>query len=110
MSTWLTVTRISHARQLIEIGGTRILTDLWFTKTATYYPGESVALGAADLGRIDAVVVNHEHYDHCDLDALAVEGFDMGVPLIGPAPSRPSRGTKGSAMCASSRRGRPPPP
>jgi L-ascorbate metabolism protein UlaG (beta-lactamase superfamily) len=84
MSTRLTVTRIGHACQLIEIGGTRILTDPWFTQTAIYYPGEPVGLGAANLGRIDAVVVSHEHYDHCDLDALAAAGFDPGVPLIAP--------------------------
>jgi L-ascorbate metabolism protein UlaG (beta-lactamase superfamily) len=78
------VTRIGHACQLIQIGGTRVLTDPWFTQTATYYHGEPVASTVADLGRIDAVVVSHEHYDHCDLDALADAGFDPGIPLIGP--------------------------
>jgi L-ascorbate metabolism protein UlaG (beta-lactamase superfamily) len=43
MSTPLTVTRIGHACQLIEIGGTRVLADPWFTQTATYYQGEPVA-------------------------------------------------------------------
>jgi L-ascorbate metabolism protein UlaG (beta-lactamase superfamily) len=84
MNTPLTVTRIGHACQLIQIGRTRVLTDPWFTQTATYYHGEPVASTAADLGRIDAVVVSHEHYDHCDLDALVGAGFDLGVPLIGP--------------------------
>jgi L-ascorbate metabolism protein UlaG (beta-lactamase superfamily) len=85
MSTPLTVTRIGHACQLIEIGGTRVLTDPWFTQTATYYQGEPVASGAAELGRIDAVVVSHEHYDHCDLDALVAAGFDLDTPLVGPS-------------------------
>jgi L-ascorbate metabolism protein UlaG (beta-lactamase superfamily) len=84
MSTPLTVTRIGHACQLIEFGATRVLTDPWFTQTATYYQGEPVAASVADLGRIDAVVVSHEHYDHCDLDALAAGGSDFGIPLIGP--------------------------
>lgn len=84
MSTPLTVTRIGHACQLVEIGGTRVLTDPWFTQTATYYHGEPVVSGAAELGRIDAVVVSHEHYDHCDLDALVAAGFDLDTPLIGP--------------------------
>jgi L-ascorbate metabolism protein UlaG (beta-lactamase superfamily) len=84
MSTPLTVTRIGHACQLIQIGGTRVLTDPWFTQTATYYHGEPVASTVETLGRIDAVVVSHEHYDHCDLDTLASGGFDLGVPLIGP--------------------------
>lgn len=84
MSTPLTVTRIGHACQLVEIGDTRILADPWFTQTATYYQGEPVTAGPLGLGRIDAVVVSHEHYDHCDLDALVGAGFDLGVPLVGP--------------------------
>jgi len=84
MGTPLRVTRIGHACQLIEIAGTRILTDPWFTQTATYYPGEPVASTVAALGSIDAVVVSHEHYDHCDLDALIAERFDLGTPLVGP--------------------------
>jgi L-ascorbate metabolism protein UlaG (beta-lactamase superfamily) len=85
MSAPLTVTRVGHACQLIEIGETRILTDPWFTQTATYYQGEPVAFTPAALGRIDAVVVSHEHYDHCDLDGLIANGFsDLGVPLVGP--------------------------
>ena len=84
MRTALTVTRIGHACQLIEIGGIRVLTDPWFTQAATYYPGEPVASTVAALGRVDAVVVSHEHYDHCDLDALVAGGFDLGTPLAGP--------------------------
>ena len=67
MSTPLTVTRIGHACQQMQIGGTRVLTDPRFTQTATYYHGEPVASTVADLGRIDAVVISHEHYGHCDL-------------------------------------------
>lgn len=84
MSTPLSVTRIGHACQLIDIGGLRVLTDPWFTQTATYYQGEPVFSSVENLGRLDAVVVTHEHYDHCDLDALVAGGFDLDTPLIGP--------------------------
>ncbi|MCU1614883.1 MAG: hypothetical protein JWO98_2423 [Frankiales bacterium] len=84
MSTPLTVTRITHACQLIEIGAIRVLTDPWFSQTATYYPGERSASSVAGLGRIDAVVISHEHYDHCDLDSLVSAGFDLAIPVIGP--------------------------
>ncbi|MEU4116436.1 MBL fold metallo-hydrolase [Kitasatospora sp. NPDC028055] len=84
MRTPLTVTRIAHACQLIEIGNIRILTDPWFTQTASYYPGEPLHSTADALGPIDALVVSHEHYDHCDLDALVNAGFDPATPLIGP--------------------------
>jgi L-ascorbate metabolism protein UlaG (beta-lactamase superfamily) len=84
MTTPLKVTRIGHSCHVIEIGGTRVLTDSWFTTTATYYQGGPVAATVATLGRIDAIVISHEHYDHCDLDALVDDGFDLGVPLFGP--------------------------
>ncbi|MFJ4649899.1 MBL fold metallo-hydrolase [Nocardia sp. NPDC088792] len=84
MSTPLRVTRIGHACQLIEIGDIRVLTDPWFTQTAHYYHGEPISSTVQSLGHIDAVVVSHEHYDHCDLDALVDGGFDLEVPLIGP--------------------------
>ena len=84
MSTPLTVTRIGHACQLIEIGDFRILADPWFTQTPTYYQGEPVAASVGSLGRLDAVMITHEHDDHCDLDALAAGGFDLDVPLVGP--------------------------
>ncbi|MEV8372852.1 MBL fold metallo-hydrolase [Kribbella sp. NPDC056861] len=84
MKSTLNVTRIGHACQLIEIDGLRVLTDPWFTQTATYYQGEPVTSTVAGLGKIDALVITHEHYDHCDLDALVAGGFDLDVPLIGP--------------------------
>jgi L-ascorbate metabolism protein UlaG (beta-lactamase superfamily) len=84
MTTRLTVTRIAHASQLITIGDLRILTDPWFTQTPTYNHGEPVALTVQSLGALDALVISHEHYDHCDLDALLAGGFDRGTPLFGP--------------------------
>jgi L-ascorbate metabolism protein UlaG (beta-lactamase superfamily) len=84
MSIPLKVTRIGHACQLIEIGEIRVLTDPWFTQTETYYQGEPVAATVENLGHLDAVVVSHEHYDHCDLDSLVTGGLDLGTPLIGP--------------------------
>jgi L-ascorbate metabolism protein UlaG (beta-lactamase superfamily) len=84
MTTPLTVTRIAHACQLIEIGDLRILTDPWFTQAAAYHQGEPLARDVASLGRIDALVISHEHYDHCDLDALVAGGFDLATPLFGP--------------------------
>ena len=84
MTTPLTVTRIAHASQLITLGDLRILTDPWFTQNATYYHGEPVARTVETLGAVDALVISHEHYDHCDLDALVDGGFDLSTPLFGP--------------------------
>jgi L-ascorbate metabolism protein UlaG (beta-lactamase superfamily) len=84
MKTSLTVTRIAHACQLIEIGDLRIVTDPWFSESATYHQGEPLAYDVASLGRVDALVISHEHYDHCDLDALVAGGFDLATPVFGP--------------------------
>ena len=79
------MTRIGHACQLIQIGGTCVLTDPWFTQTATYYQGEPVASTVETLGPIDAVVVSHEHYDHCDLDAFSrYPRKDVPLLVAGP--------------------------
>jgi L-ascorbate metabolism protein UlaG (beta-lactamase superfamily) len=84
MKASLSITRIGHACQLITIGDLRILADPWFTQTATYYPGEPIAETVATLGHADALVISHEHYDHCDLDALVTGGFDLATPLFAP--------------------------
>ncbi|MFF4054120.1 MBL fold metallo-hydrolase [Streptomyces chartreusis] len=86
------MTRIDHACQLIEFGEIRVLTDPWFTQTATYYPGQRTHLTVEELGSVDAVVVSHEHYD---LDALVAAGFDLDTPLIGPGTVAPIARSKG---------------
>ncbi|MGH3210454.1 MAG: MBL fold metallo-hydrolase, partial [Trebonia sp.] len=72
-----------HSCHLIEIAGRRLLTDPWFSVTPTYDPGEPVSLSVEHLPELDGVIITHEHYDHCDLDALA--GYrDHDVPLVVP--------------------------
>ena len=83
MSDTLTVIRIDHICHLVQIGDATVMTDPWFSFTATYDPGERGALTVDELPHLDAVVITHEHYDHCDLDALA--GYrDRSVPVIAP--------------------------
>ncbi|MEV7625715.1 MBL fold metallo-hydrolase [Actinoplanes sp. NPDC089786] len=79
--TGLAVTRVGHSCHLLEIGGRTLLTDPWFTVTPTYDPGEPLAMSVAGLPALDAIVITHEHYDHCDLDALLAL---RDVPVIGP--------------------------
>jgi L-ascorbate metabolism protein UlaG (beta-lactamase superfamily) len=75
------VTRITHSCHLIEIGGLTFLTDPWFSTRPGYYQGEPIAVSIADLPRLDGVLISHEHYDHCDLDAFAAYR-DRSVPLF----------------------------
>ena len=75
------VTRITHSSHLIEIGGRTFLTDPWFSTRPGYYQGEPIAVGIADLPRLDGVLISHDHYDHCDLAAFATYR-DRSVPLF----------------------------
>lgn len=84
MPSTIAITRIRHSCHLIEIGGKTFLTDPWFTTKPQYRPGERTAMSVADLPDLDGVLISHEHYDHCDFDALATYR-DLDVPLIVPA-------------------------
>jgi len=55
MPSSVAIARITHSRHLIEIVGQRILTDPWFSSTATYRPGEPVSLDLAGLPALDGV-------------------------------------------------------
>ncbi len=68
--TGLRVTWLSHSTVLIELDGMRLLTDpVWgnrasplsFAGPQRFHP---MPLQLAELGRIDAIVLSHDHYDH----------------------------------------------
>ena len=86
----LRVTWLGHAALLLELDGVRVLTDpvwsdraspvSWLGPTRWYTP----AIAIADLPRIDAVTISHDHYDHLDQKtvlALAARGVRFIVPL-----------------------------
>lgn len=85
MTESLAITRVTHSCHLIEIGGLTVLTDPWFSQKTFYHPGEPIAFQPEELPRLDAVVVSHEHYDHCDLDAFK-RYPDKAVPMIVAGP------------------------
>ena len=72
----LRVTWLGHANVLLEIDGTRVLTDpvwserasplTWVGPERWYRP--QIALAA--LPPIDAVVISHDHYDHLDMRTI----------------------------------------
>jgi L-ascorbate metabolism protein UlaG (beta-lactamase superfamily) len=81
----LAITRVTHSCHLIEIGGLTVLTDPWFSQKTFYHPGEPIAFQPDELPHLDAVVISHEHYDHCDLDAFK-RYPDKDVPMIVAGP------------------------
>ncbi|MFO0675595.1 MAG: MBL fold metallo-hydrolase [Polyangiaceae bacterium] len=68
----LRITWFGHSTTLIEVDGVRVLTDpVWSERVSPlswvgptrWYP---VPIALADLPKIDAVMISHDHYDHLD--------------------------------------------
>lgn len=86
----LRVTWVGHATALVEIDGSRVLTDpIWSERCSPstlvgpkrFHPPP---ITLADLPAVDVVVVSHDHYDHLDMatvKALATRGTRFAVPL-----------------------------
>src|SRR4051812_10951883 len=68
------MTFIGHATVLLELGGTRILTDPLLRQRVTFLRRAVPAPAAADHTGIDLVLISHLHHDHCDLPSLALLG------------------------------------
>jgi L-ascorbate metabolism protein UlaG (beta-lactamase superfamily) len=79
------ITYVGHATVLVELGGTRLLTDPMLRQRVLHI--ERVAPPPAEASRtdIDAVLISHLHPDHLDFPSLRMVGRD--VPVIAPAGS-----------------------
>jgi L-ascorbate metabolism protein UlaG (beta-lactamase superfamily) len=74
------VTYIGGPTALVEIGGLRLLTDPTFDPAGSEYPTavytlrktQGPALGADDIGEVDAVLLSHDHhFDNLDVSGRA---------------------------------------
>lgn len=80
---------IGHASTYVEIDGLRLLMDPVFAARVSPLPVGPARfhpppIALADLPRIDAVLISHDHYDHLDMDTvrhLARNGSRFFVPL-----------------------------
>jgi len=75
MRSDVSVTYIGGPTALVEIGGVRLLTDPTFDPAGTDYPTpvytlrktQAAAIDASALGRVDAVLLSHDHhFDNLD--------------------------------------------
>jgi L-ascorbate metabolism protein UlaG (beta-lactamase superfamily) len=70
-------TLVNHATVLVQIDGVAVLTDpIWSDRVGPVSfvgPARWAEPGVrlADLPRIDAMLVSHDHYDHCDTSSIA---------------------------------------
>ncbi|HMR30644.1 MAG TPA: MBL fold metallo-hydrolase [Geminicoccaceae bacterium] len=74
------ITWLGHACFLIRLGGLTLVTDPYLAEHASPLPPfgpkrfAPAPLAAADLPRIDIVLLSHNHYDHLDLPSLRTIG------------------------------------
>ncbi len=70
------VTWFGHASCLVELDGVRLLLDpVWSERCSpSQHLGprrlHAVPVPLSGLGRVDAVVISHDHYDHLDMDTV----------------------------------------
>ncbi len=80
---------IGHASTYVEVDGQRLLLDPVFAERVSPLPVgpgrfHPPPIALADLPKIDAVLISHDHYDHLDMDTirhLAQKGTRFFVPL-----------------------------
>lgn len=86
----LAVTWFGHSSVLIEVDGYRILADpVWSRRVS---PSQSVGpsrlhptpVALADLPRVDAIVISHDHYDHLDKSTVQQLATSQSAPFLVP--------------------------
>ncbi len=78
----ISVTWIGHATLLVNIHGTKILTDPMYSDYILVFAKRYFEPGVPieKLPDIDAIVISHEHYDH--LDRATLEQLSKDIPVI----------------------------
>jgi L-ascorbate metabolism protein UlaG (beta-lactamase superfamily) len=75
--TWL-----GHSTVLVDLDGTRLLTDPVLRRRVAHLRRAAAAVPAAALAAIDAVLVSHSHLDHLDLPSLSL--LDRSLRVVVP--------------------------
>jgi L-ascorbate metabolism protein UlaG (beta-lactamase superfamily) len=72
---------LGHATVLAELDGVRLLTDPLLRRRVAHLRRAAPPI-AGELGRLDAVLVSHAHYDHLDLRSL--QRLDRATRIVVP--------------------------
>ena len=75
------VTWLGHSTVVIEIDGTRLITDPALRRRI-WHLRRSEAVGDAALGELDGLLISHAHFDHLDLASLG--RLDRSLPVVVP--------------------------
>jgi L-ascorbate metabolism protein UlaG (beta-lactamase superfamily) len=75
------VTWLGHSLVVVELDGQRVVTDPVLRRRVTHL-SQPREVAVDELGRIDAVLISHVHYDHLDLGSL--RRLDRSIPLVVP--------------------------
>ena len=75
------VTYVGHSTVLVDLDGTRILTDPLLRRRVAHLRRRT-SFALEELGDLDAVLVSHAHYDHLDLPSLDILG--RSTPVVVP--------------------------
>ena len=80
---------LGHACFALRLDGKLVLTDPYLSRTAGplgFGPKRFLppALSAAELPRLDLIVISHNHYDHVDVAALRAYRWRAETPVVCP--------------------------
>ncbi len=76
------ITYVGHATVLIDLDGVRIVTDPVLRDRVFHLRRIARPVSPAGLGRVDAILVSHGHWDHLDLPSL--RSFDRSQRVVAP--------------------------
>jgi L-ascorbate metabolism protein UlaG (beta-lactamase superfamily) len=75
------LTWVGHSTVLLEVDGVRLLTDP-LLRTRVAHLRRVRPVDRASLGRVDAILISHAHYDHLDVSSL--KKLDRSIPVVAP--------------------------
>ena len=81
------LTWVGHSTVLIDLDGTRVLTDPILRRRVGPLVRHGATPATETTDGVDAVLVSHLHHDHADLKSL--RKLPRGVPMLVPPGSRP---------------------
>jgi len=89
----LRIRYVGHATVLVELDGVRLLTDPVLRGSVAHLRARKREPASAGLGRIDAALVSHSHWDHLDVRSLRL--LEPETRLVVAAGAVPWLGRRG---------------